>query len=197
MSNIIRSLCVFCGSNPGVRPEYAEAARGFGRLLADEGIALVYGGGKVGLMGQVADGALEAGGQVVGVIPYFLRDKELAHPGLTELHVTRSMHERKAMMADRADAFVALPGGFGTFDELFEILTWAQLGVHAKPVGLLDVAGFYQPLMDMIVHAVEQGFARPDHLASFQIHENPTMLLAALRQHQAPQVAKWVELSST
>src|ERR1700722_1683059 len=138
----IRSICVFCGSSSGARPEFAASARLLGELLAARGIELVYGAGDVGLMGILADAALTAGGRVVGVIPQALMERELAHHGLSELHVVRTMHERKAMMADRAEAFVALPGGFGTADELFEILTWAQLGIHARPVALLNVAGF-------------------------------------------------------
>ena len=149
----IQSVCLFCGSNRGVQPEYASAARAFGTALAEQGLTLVYGAGNIGLMGVAADAALAAGGKVIGVIPEFLKDKEVAHLGLSELHVTSTMHERKALMAELSDAFVALPGGFGTFDELFEILTWAQLSVHNKPVGLLNVAGFFQPLMEMVRHA--------------------------------------------
>src|SRR4051812_49148308 len=145
-------VCVFCGSNPGARPEYAAAARAVGRALAERGRGLVYGGGNVGLMGVCADAALAAGGEVIGVIPDALQTAEVAHGGLTRLHVVRTMHERKALMADLSDAFAALPGGFGTLDELFEILTWAQLGIHAKPVAILNVAGFFDPLLAMLDH---------------------------------------------
>jgi uncharacterized protein (TIGR00730 family) len=157
-------VCVFCGSATGADPVFAAAARSFGRLLASRGTALVYGGGHVGLMGALADAVLVAGGSVIGVIPERLAARELAHHGLTELHVVPSMHERKAKMASLADAFVALPGGLGTLDELFEIWTWAQLGFHAKPIGLLDVAGFFAPLLELTRHMVEQGFVRAPQL---------------------------------
>jgi uncharacterized protein (TIGR00730 family) len=159
----MRQVCVFCGSSGGGRPVYAAAARRLGAALAARGLGLVYGGGHVGLMGVVADAVLSGGGRVVGVIPEALAGKELAHGGLSELHVVGTMHQRKALMADRADAFAALPGGFGTADELFEILTWAQLGLHAKPVGLLNVAGFFDPLLTWLDHAVGEGFLRPEH----------------------------------
>lgn len=154
----MKSVCVYCGSSPGNRPEYAEAAALLGRTLAARGLALVYGGGKVGLMGIVADSVLAHGGTVVGVIPDALMQKEVGHRGLTELHVVRNMHERKQMMADRADAFIALPGGVGTFEELFETFTWLQLGYHDKPVGLLNVAGFYDGMLGFLSHAVHEGF---------------------------------------
>ena len=143
----MRRVCVFCGSSHGVRPAYAAAARTLGRLLVERGLGLVYGGGNVGLMGVMADAVLEAGGEVLGVIPHALMAREIGHPGVTEMHVVDSMHERKALMADRADAFIALPGGVGTFEELFEAITWTQLGLHAKPCGLLNVDGFYDDLL--------------------------------------------------
>ena len=173
----IRSICVFCGSSSGARPEFAASARLLGELLAARGIELVYGAGDVGLMGILADAALTAGGRVVGVIPQALMERELAHHGLSELHVVRTMHERKAMMADRAEAFVALPGGFGTADELFEILTWAQLGIHARPVALLNVAGFFDPLLAWIDRAVEERFLREEHRAILLVGEQPESLL--------------------
>ncbi|MFZ4576669.1 MAG: TIGR00730 family Rossman fold protein, partial [Phycisphaerales bacterium] len=157
------AVCVFCGASAGRRPEYADAARQLGSLIARAGSTLVYGGGRVGLMGCVADGALESGGRVVGVITEQLMDRELGHRGIAELLVVPTMHERKAMMADRAEGFVSLPGGLGTFDELFEILSWAQLGIHQKPVGLLNTLGFYDPLLAMVEHAATDGFLRMNH----------------------------------
>src|SRR4051812_36123772 len=159
----MRRLCVFCGSSSGFRPAYAEHARRLGEEMAARGLGLVFGGGHVGLMGVVADAVLRRGGEVVGVIPQALADKELAHRGLTELRVVSTMHQRKALMADLADGFAALPGGFGTADELFEILTWAQLGLHARPVGLLNVAGFFDPLLAWLDRTVSEGFLRPEH----------------------------------
>ncbi|MBV8046359.1 MAG: TIGR00730 family Rossman fold protein [Paludibacterium sp.] len=183
----IRSVCLFCGSANGGSPSYVAAARRFGRAVADAGLTLVYGGGNVGLMGAAADAALAAGGEVVGVIPAFLQAREVAHDGLTTLHVTETMHERKAKMAALADAFVALPGGFGTLDELFEIVTWSQLGVHAKPIGLLDVDGFYQPLLAMVRHMREQGFIRGAAMERFCLAQDVDCLLAMLcRQRHAP-----------
>jgi uncharacterized protein (TIGR00730 family) len=159
----VRRLCVFCGSSSGRRAAYTEEARRLGQTLAERGLGLVYGGGHVGLMGALADAALGAGGSVVGVIPQALVDKELAHPGLTELRVVDTMHERKALMADLADGFIALPGGFGTADELFEILTWAQLGLHARPIGLVNVDGFFNPLLAWLDHTVQEQLVRPEH----------------------------------
>jgi uncharacterized protein (TIGR00730 family) len=173
-------LCVFCGSAPGVRPAYAEAARDFGGLLARRGVVLVYGGGHVGLMGAVADGALAAGGRVVGVIPQMMVDRELAHQGLTELHVVADMHQRKALMAARADAFAALPGGCGTLDELFEIITWGQIGLHAKPVGLLNQLGYFDPLLAWLDRAVAEGFVQGKHRSLLVAEVRPERLLAAL-----------------
>lgn len=154
-------VCVFCGSSPGKRPEYLEAARELGSTLAEWGIGLVYGGSSVGSMGVIADAALAAGGEVVGVIPRTLVEREVAHHGLTELHVVESMHDRKALMTQLSDAFVALPGGHGTLDELFEALTWSQLGIHDKPIALLNVAGYWDPLLAMMERASEEGFLRP------------------------------------
>ena len=159
----IHTVCVFCGSNPGHRPAYAEAARAFGAALAGRGLGLVYGGGGSGLMGALADAALDAGGQVTGVMPERLVAREAAHGALTELVVTQTMHERKALLAQHADAFVALPGGIGTFEELFEAWTWAGLGIHRKPVGLLNVAGYYDGLVGFLDHAAAEGFFRAEH----------------------------------
>jgi uncharacterized protein (TIGR00730 family) len=177
---MIRSVCVFCGSNVGAAPRYAEAARAFGALLAREGLTLVYGGGHVGLMGIAADAALAAGGKVTGVIPRALWDREVGHRGLTELHIVESMHERKAMMASLSDAFVALPGGLGTLEEIFEVWTWAQLGIHAKPLGFLDVAGFYTPLMAFLDRGVTEGFIRPRFREMALVDDDAEALLRRL-----------------
>ena len=182
----MRSLCVFCGSSSGVDPRYAEAAAAFGRLLASEDIELVWGGGNVGLMGVLADSVLASGGRTFGVIPSFMAERELAHARTTEMVVVASMHERKAAMAERADGFVALPGGYGTLDELFEILTWAQLQIHKKPVGVLNVGGFFDPLLAMVRHMVECGFIKAPHLELLEVAQQPKHLLAALRAHAAP-----------
>ena len=190
-----RRVCVFCGASSGRSPAYADAARAFGAALARRGVGLVYGGGRVGLMGAVADSALGAGGSVVGVIPQELVDRELAHGGLTELHVVGSLHERKALMAELADAFVALPGGFGTLDELLEQLTWSQLGLHAKPIGLLDVAGYWRPLIALARHASEEGFVRESDLRSIAVGDDPQELLDALdrlRDEDRPR-PKWTK----
>ena len=176
------SLCVYCGSRPGRDPHFAQAARDTGELIGSQGWELVYGGGKVGLMGMVADATLAAGGTVYGVIPQNLVDKEVGHTGLTELHVVDNMHTRKTMMFDRAHAFVALPGGIGTFEELFEIWTWYQLGVHHKPFGLLNVAGYYDPLINLIDHGIEHRFIKPAVHGLLQVHEDPELLLDGVLQ---------------
>lgn len=176
----LRRLCVFCGSSFGARPEYAEAARALGRLLAARGIGIVYGGGNVGLMGAMADAAIEAGGEVTGVIPRALLRYEVGHTGLAALHVVETMHERKAMMADLSDAFVALPGGFGTLEEFAEVLTWSQLGFHPKPCGLLNVARFWDPLLALLEHFETQGFVRPAHRDLVLSDADPASLLAKL-----------------
>jgi uncharacterized protein (TIGR00730 family) len=185
---------MFCGSSVGGRPEYAAAARRVGELIAGRGLGLVYGGGNIGLMGVLADAALRAGGEVVGVIPAALQAKELAHAGLTELFVVGTMHERKAKMADLSDAFAALPGGYGTLDELFEILTWAQLGIHTKPVGLLDLGGFFAPLLAALDHMVGERFVRPRHRALVRVADTPEGLLDALLNAPSPAPAeKWID----
>jgi uncharacterized protein (TIGR00730 family) len=176
----VRSVCVFCGSSPGGGPAYASEARELGALLADRGLRLVYGGAHVGSMGALADAALAAGGEVVGIIPRRMARQEVAHEGLTELRVVSSMHERKAMMADLSDAFIALPGGLGTLEELAEILTWAQLGLHRKPVGLLDRSGFYDPLLGFLDHAVSEGFVRPRHRDLLLAGRSPDQLLGMM-----------------
>jgi uncharacterized protein (TIGR00730 family) len=176
----MRRVCVFCGSKHGVRPEYTEAARAMGTALAAAGIDLVYGGGKVGLMGEVADAVLDAGGEVIGVIPDHMSDREIAHYGLTDLRVVGSMHERKALMYELSDGFLALPGGLGTLEELFEITTWSQLGLHAKPTGLLDVAGFYAPLVGFLDQLVAEGFVADRHRRLLRVAATPTALLDQL-----------------
>jgi uncharacterized protein (TIGR00730 family) len=186
-------ICVFCGSNPGRLPAYREAAAGLGRLLAGRGIGIVYGGASVGLMGVVADAALAAGGEVIGVIPRALMDREVAHGGLTELHVTASMHARKAMMEQLSDGFVALPGGAGTLEEIFEIWTWAQLGDISKPCGLLNVAGFYDTLLEFLDLLAGQAFMRPEHRAMLLARDTPEALLEAFAAYRAPVVRKWIE----
>ncbi|ATB40576.1 Lysine decarboxylase family [Cystobacter fuscus] len=182
----IRSICVFCGSRMGARPEYLEAARALGTELGRRGITLVYGGTSVGLMGAVADAVLAEGGQVVGVLPHLLQSREIAHKHLTELHLVDSMHTRKAMMAERADAFIAMPGGVGTFEELFEITTWAQLGLHHKPIGLLNVADFYGPLLALMRRAVEEGFIPETRAQPFVHDASPIALLDSLLKAEQP-----------
>jgi uncharacterized protein (TIGR00730 family) len=176
----------------GNDPCFASAAREFGELLAKEGIALVYGGGHVGLMGVIADAVLANGGKAIGVIPRALWDREVGHRGLTELHIVETMHERKAMMASLADAFVALPGGLGTLEEIFEVWTWAQLGIHAKPLGFLDVAGFYGPLMGFLDGGVDAGFIRAQHRATALVDSDPVVLLRKVAGYEPPRVAKWI-----
>lgn len=190
-----RRLCVFCGSSPGARAEYREAAEATGRLLAQRRITLVYGGGNVGLMGAVADAALAAGGEVIGVIPRHLESREIAHRGLTELRVVSSMHERKALMADLSDAFVALPGGLGTFEEFFEVATWSQLGIHDKPLGLLNVRGYYDLLDQHLARAVEERFIRAEHRSLITLAEDPAALLEKLQSLEPRHVDKWLDRS--
>lgn len=191
------SVCVFCGSNPGADPAFRAAAAELGRLLAREGVRLVYGGGNVGLMGVIADAVLAAGGEAIGVIPHALASKELAHQGLTQLHVVDSMHERKAMMADLAGGFVAMPGGLGTFEEILEIITWAQLGIHAKPCALLNVSGYYDKLIDFLDHAVSQQLLMPAHRAMLLVHSRPDDLLRTMREYAPPTVEKWIRREDT
>jgi uncharacterized protein (TIGR00730 family) len=186
-------ICVFCGSSPGARPEYGEAARALGAAMVTRGAGLVYGGGSVGLMGVLADAVLAGGGEVVGVIPRGLARRELAHGGITAMHVVDSMHERKAMMASLADGFVALPGGLGTFDETLEMLTWTQLGIHRKPVGVLNVAGYFDGLLRLLGHAVAEGFVRPEYLALLLVDDTPARLLDALAGWEpAPGPRAWL-----
>lgn len=189
----LKSVCVFCGASPGARPIYREAAEALGRSLANRGLTLVYGGGAVGLMGIVADAALAAGGEVIGIIPQSLKRAEVGHNGLTRLEVVDGMHARKARMAELADAFIALPGGLGTLEELFEVWTWGQLGYHAKPLGLLEVDGFYSRLGDFLDHLVAERFVREPHRAMLQISESPGDLLERLAAWQPTVAPKWVD----
>jgi uncharacterized protein (TIGR00730 family) len=182
----MQTVCVFCGSSSGGDPVYAEAARRLGAVLAARGLNLVYGGGHVGLMGIVADTVLAAGGKVGGVINQALVEKELAHRGLTELIVVETMHQRKALMAERADAFVALPGGFGTLDELFEILTWRQLGMHAKPIGLLNVAGYFDALRDWVARSVRERFVKEKHRELLLVADDPERMVEMLQSYRTP-----------
>ncbi len=186
-------LCVFCGSSKGTRPVFAEAARRLGEQMAARGLGLVYGGGHIGLMGVLADAVLAGGGEAVGVIPRALVERELAHSRLTALHVVDTMHQRKALMADLSDGFAALPGGYGTLDETFEILTWSQLGLHQKPVGMLNVGGFFDPLLAWARHAVAEGFIRQEHLDLLHVESSPDGLLDILTRHRpAAPVPKWI-----
>ena len=189
-------ICIFCGSSAGSQPLYRAAAEELGLELTRRQIGLVYGGGNVGLMGAIADAVLNAGGEAIGVIPEHLMTREIGHKQLTKLHIVRSMHERKAMMADLSDAFIALPGGFGTLEEFFEVLTWSQLGLHAKPCGILNVLEYYTPLLRMLDHAVEERFLKPQNRALVLARETPSDLLEALEQWRPVHVEKWLDRST-
>ncbi len=189
----LKSLCVYCGSSPGLRTSYIEAAEKLGRLIAADGITLVYGGGNVGLMGALADSVLKAGGAVIGVIPEQMVAKELAHNGLTKLYCVGSMHERKLKMAELSDAFVALPGGIGTMEEILEVFTWTQLGYHSKPCAFLDVEQYYVPLFQFLDHMEEQRFIKKDHLASLIRGDDPGDLLIKLRNYTPIIIDKWID----
>lgn len=193
----IKRVCVYCASSPGTNPAIQQATVALGRLLAAEGLGLVYGGGSVGLMGLVATTVMEAGGTVVGVIPRRLFPKEIAHRGLTELIEVGSMHERKTTMFELSDAFVALPGGFGTLEEVAEVTTWAQLGIHQKPIGLLNVAGYYDPLLAWLERGVSEGLLRPENRSLLVDRAEPAALLQALRDYVPKAVPKWLDLSQT
>ena len=193
----MQSVCAFCGSNPGARLAYAEAARALGRTLAERGLRLVYGGAAVGLMGTLADAALAAGGTVVGVIPGMLVEREIAHAGLTEIRVVQSMHERKSVMAELSDGFIALPGGAGTLEELFEVWTWSQLGLHRKPVGLLNVEGYFDSLIAFLDHQTDERFMRREHRDMLLVGDDPAALLARFAEYRPPLVEKWIGPSET
>ena len=188
----MKRICVFCGSSAGASLEYAKAARALGALFSRERVGLVYGGASVGLMGALADSVLADGGEVIGIIPHHLVSKEVAHQHLSDLRVVSSMHERKALMSELADGFIALPGGFGTFEEFCEVLTWAQLGLHRKPTGLLNVAGYYDPLLTMFDRAVDHQFVRPHHRELVLSATEPAQLLEAMRRFRPPDVPKWI-----
>ena len=191
----MKRICVFCGSANGNRASYIAAAQQVGATLAAQGVGLVYGGGRVGLMGVVADAVLQNGGEAIGVIPTALYQKEVGHAGLTQLHVVNNLHERKAMMAELSDAFLALPGGFGTLEEFAEILTWAQLGLHRKPFGLLNVEGFYEPLLALFDHMVSEGFAKASHRALILSSDEPAAIIEQLVTVQPPLMDKYVDKS--
>lgn len=190
-------LCVFCGSSAGLNPEFANAAQALAVELARREIEIVYGGGNVGLMGVVADAALAAGGKVTGVIPHGLVSRELAHPALTALHVVKSMHERKALMAELSDGFIALPGGFGTLEEFCEVVTWTQLGIHQKPCALLNVAGYYDGLLAFLAHALQEQFLRPTHFEIVVASSDPQDLIDRVLRWNAPAVTKWIGKSES
>ena len=193
----LSSICVFCGSNPGARPAYLQAAETVGRGLAQRGLRVVYGGATIGMMGTLAEAARGAGGEVIGVIPQSIFDREIGHTGLDDLRVVGSMHERKALMAELSDAFIALPGGIGTLEELFEVYTWAQLGIHAKPLGLLDVAGYFEPLVAFLDHAVQERFLRPEMRTMLAVSDDLDDLLTALQASEPVTLQKWIDLDQT
>lgn len=193
----LQSICIYCGSSPGRQPAYADAAFALAEALVSRNLRLVYGGAGIGIMGMLADRILELGGQVIGVIPKALAHKEVAHHRLTELHVTQSMHERKMRMAELADGFIALPGGIGTLEELFEIWTWAQLGFHAKPCGLLNVAGYYDGLVGFLDHVQAEQFVKPQHRSLLMVESDPHVLLDRYAAYQAPPVKHWLEKDQT
>jgi hypothetical protein len=189
----MKRICVFCGCSAGTRPQYRKCAEELGAEFARRNIGLVYGGGNVGLMGAIADAVLESGGEAIGVIPEHLMSREIGHKQLTKLHIVHSMHERKALMADLSDAFIALPGGFGTFEEFFEVLTWSQLGLHMKPCGMMNVLDYYTPLLVMLDHAVEERFLKAQNRALVLSAENPQALLQALEEWRPVHVEKWLD----
>jgi uncharacterized protein (TIGR00730 family) len=187
-----KRICVFCGSSPGARSCYAEAAKSLARYLAANKITVIYGGGNVGLMGTLADATLDAGGEIIGVIPQALLNREVSHTRIPDLRVVGSMHERKAMMADLSDAFIAMPGGFGTFEEFCEVLTWTQLGLHRKPCGLLNVEGYYDPLLALFDHAVAEQFLKPVHRQMVISESSAELLVDRLLAYELPAVSKWI-----
>lgn len=193
----LQRVAVYCASNDGARPEYLACAHALGTLMAERGITVVYGGGRVGLMGALADSALAAGGEVIGVMPHGLVQREVAHHGLTALRVVDSMHERKAMIAELADAFITLPGGLGTLEEFFETWTWAQLGVHRKPIGLFDVSGFWSPLLTLFDHVEAEGFFRGNPRDWLVVSDDAASMLTRLQAFDAPTVRRWIRLGET
>jgi uncharacterized protein (TIGR00730 family) len=194
---MLHTVCVFCAASPGADAVYVEQARSMGRFLAESGRRLVYGGGRTGLMGALAEGALGAGGEVIGIMPRHLVDREVAHTGLSELRVVESMHERKALLAELSDGFLAMPGGLGTLEELFEIWTWGQLGLHRKPYGLLEVAGFYAPLLTFLDHAVTEGFIRREYRELLVVDTDPGALISRMESVVLPAFPRWLDRSTT
>ena len=194
---ILQTVCIFCAAGDGRNPTYVAHARQMGRDLAESGRRIVYGGGRTGLMGALAEGALGAGGEVVGIMPKHLVDHEVAHTGLTELRVVASMHERKAMLADMSDGFLAMPGGLGTLEELFEIWTWGQLGLHRKPYGILNVHGYFTPLLAFLDHAVGEQFVRPEYRALLVVETDPAALIARMEAMEPPPLPRWVQRDTT
>lgn len=197
MENLMRRVCVFCGSKVGNESQYRNAAESLGRLFVERGLSLVYGGGSVGLMGVIADAVLAGGGEVIGVIPEMLATKELLHTGVPEMHRMQSMHARKAKMAELADAFIALPGGYGTFEELLEMITWVQLGIHRKPVGLLNVCGYFNYLIQFVDHAIDEGFIKPRHRQIIVVSDEPSALLDLVERHKPPAETKFMGIGQT
>jgi len=193
----VRRVCVYCGSSPGRNPAYREAGTALGQILAGRGLGLVYGGASVGIMGAVADAVLAGGGEAIGIIPRSLARKEVAHEGLTRQYIVESMHERKAMMAEVSDAFVALPGGWGTIEEIFEMLTWAQLGFHEKPCGMLNVSGYFDGLFAFLEHAVGERFVKPEFRELLILEEDPRRLLDRFEIYRAPRIHKWISAEET
>ena len=193
----MKRICVFCGSNDGADPIFIKTAEEVGRFLAHRGIELVYGGGRVGLMGKIADTVMHNGGSVIGIIPRALAEKEVAHAGLTKLRVVGSMHERKAIMAELSDGFIALPGGFGTFEELCEIITWAQLGFHSKPCGFLNIDGYYDPLIELFDNATREQFVRPEHRRLVLIESEIEKMFDLMVTYKPPDLEKWINKDET
>jgi uncharacterized protein (TIGR00730 family) len=192
------NICIFCGSSSGRSPAYDDAAHQVGELIARRGLGLVYGGGRVGLMGVVADAALGAGGRVIGVIPQALANKEIAHDGLSELHVVPGMHERKAFMTSKSSAFLTLPGGIGTFEEFFEILSWAALGIHRKPIGVLNIDGYFDPLLALLNHGIVQRFIHSDSLQSLMVSDQPDSLIDSLLKYVPPAAGpRWIKIAES
>jgi len=193
----MKSVAVYCGASSGTNELFTQQAQAMGQALAERGFTLVYGGGRVGLMGAVADAVMQHGGRAVGVIPDFLADKELAHTGLSELHIVKTMHERKLMMADLAEGFVAMPGGYGTLEELFEVLTWGQLGLHKKPIGVLNVAGYYDHLLQALNHMADEGLLRRENRNQLLSHPEPHGILDAMLAYQPVSLEKWLTPKTT
>ncbi len=193
----MKSVTIFCGSSSGVDERYSQYAANTGRLMAERNIEIIFGGGKIGIMGIVADACLQAGGKVTGIIPKFLKTKEVAHDSLSQMHVVGSMHERKMLMHEMGEAVMALPGGYGTLEELFEMITWAQLGLHPKPIALLNIAGYFNHLVQFMHHMHSEGFISETHRDMILVHENPEILLSMMERYVAPDVPQWINQQDT